>query len=170
MSGITSVLVTREGLPQASPEILRRLGQVSPRLGLRFYPALQQWGVTIQWREQDPRREMAQRGEIGGTETYDLVCFLPTDCAVDEAVAYMVPRMAEHPQQDVRGMMRELLRQNDAQSDANVAPVFEEIMNQVEVLVENRRRPTVFMNDTEARTTRNSNDVQRILSGRDDRA
>lgn len=164
---VTSLLVTQDGMPQPSPELERRLRDANPRLGIRFYPALKQWGITCQWAERDARREMAQKGEIGGDATFDIVCFLPTDCGVDEAVAYMLPRMAAHPTKDVRAMMLALAAHNDAQSELNAAPVFDELKNQVEVLVANRRSPTVFMNDTEARTTRVSDLARASHEGRD---
>ena len=67
-----SLVVGLDGTPLASPQILERLKQIDPSLGLRFVrlptPMESHWAVTMKWRSEDKRRRLVQEGKNGGKE------------------------------------------------------------------------------------------------------
>lgn len=165
---ITSPITHADGWPEPSQDILRRLQAESPRLAIRFYPAMRSWGITVRWAEFDSRRELIRKGEMRADEDYDLVALLPRDCGVDEACAYLATQMRQHSDQSVRNMAATMFRHNDTQFDRLTQPWVDSIVDDVESVVGNRHNPTVFMSDTEARTTRLTND--RVKQMREDAA
>ena len=87
--------------PDPPADILERLRQIDPTLGLRFSPTtidnwsgdvvnVGHWIVTIGWREDDRRWEMVRRQEMKPEDACDRVLDLPADCSVQEAYGYFV--------------------------------------------------------------------------------
>lgn len=84
--------------PLPPSEIVTRLQQVDPRLGLRwaegcFWSEKQQrmmdsWAITERWPLDDRRHRMVQDGLLPADECADVICYLPADCGVDEAFGY----------------------------------------------------------------------------------
>lgn len=157
---ITSPFVHADGWPEPSQDILQRLAKANPRLAIRFYPAMRQWGITVQWDEFDARRELVKRGEISPHDDYDLLILLPRDCGVEEACGFVATRLQQMSDPRVRQMAVGLFQHNETHFDRMAQPWVEKIMDDVETVAVNRRRPTVFLNDTEARTTRLTSDRQ----------
>ena len=87
-----SLVVGLDGTPLASPQILERLKQIDPSLGLRFVrlppPMESHWAVTMKWRLDDERRRLVQEGKIGGDDG-DIVSRLQIGCGSVEAYGYI---------------------------------------------------------------------------------
>ena len=86
------MILDASGTPMASPEILERLKQIDPSLGLRFVelppPMESHWAVTMKWPLSDERRRLIQEGKIGPDDC-DIVSRLPVGCNADEAFSYI---------------------------------------------------------------------------------
>lgn len=132
------MLLTPEGTPQPPSEIVRRLQQINPNLGLMWVPVQDalhgQWGVTMKWAPGDRRYAYIQRGEVAPDSDQDIVVFLPQDCGVDQAYAYFVSRVQVSSRDDVRAMVDRVQLWNRNQTDVNWKPVMDKAMEQVEGL------------------------------------
>lgn len=86
--------------PVPPTEIVARLRQVCPTLGLTFCPGafwsearqrmVDSWAITEDWTPDDPRHRRVRAGEIDPAHCFDVLTFLPADCSVDEAFGYFV--------------------------------------------------------------------------------
>lgn len=87
-------LVGRDGQPTPPSEVVRRLEQVNPRLGVRVQRIPGQegywWAFTLAWASEDPRWQLVQRGDMSPDSTFDIIGQLPRDAGVDEAYGYFV--------------------------------------------------------------------------------
>lgn len=107
--------------PQPPTEIVRRLRQVHAALGLKFYhPAagFSSWAVTWTWAANDPRRERIQRGEIRPDADFDIIAWLPLDCPVAEAAAYVERAVKHYPREDIQNLTNRLHHYNAVEAPA----------------------------------------------------
>lgn len=89
--------------PLPPSDIVERLRQVDPALGLKFCPGcfwdektdrmVDSWAITEAWAMDDPRRKLVWAGELPPDECADVVVFLPADCPVDQAYGYLVRKL-----------------------------------------------------------------------------
>jgi len=97
------------GTPVAPLEIVTRLQQINPRLGLKFAQLWGQesswWAITMRWAENDPRRAYIQRGELPEDEDHDIFGWLPLDCSVDDAYGYIVSSFRKGGKQETRDLL-----------------------------------------------------------------
>lgn len=130
-----SLLVTDRGLPQPPQDVVQRLRQVHPTLGLRFVPGMDgQWAVTRDWREDDPRHAYVQRGELPPDECHDIVGYIPRDCAVEDVPALVAERWRRNITQDgMQELLDGLHRYNKQVEDAAFQPIVDEAMNEIEI-------------------------------------
>lgn len=78
------------GNPEPSPEIQRRLRAIDSRLSLKFNPDFSKhWSVMCEWKADDRRWERVQTGQIDPANARDTIGWLPIDCSVEEAPAYL---------------------------------------------------------------------------------
>src|SRR5574343_1409912 len=90
------VLLNAQGRPQPPSDIVARLKEISPLLevkyvGLPVAGELKYWWTVLgKWRPDDPRWQSVHQGLLTEEDAYDLVCQLPPDCPVDEAVGYLI--------------------------------------------------------------------------------
>ena len=74
-------------------EALKRLAAIDPRLSMRWVDGvLSYWAITEKWKENDPRREMIQKGELAPTSDFDVKAFLPQSCSPYEIEGYIALR------------------------------------------------------------------------------
>lgn len=98
-----AILLNAQGRPEPSPEVTRRLLAVDPALFLRFFDhAGAAWGVCMAWPKSDVRWAEVQAGRVDPTYAFDIVGFLPMDCPVDEAPAYLGKMLRDFPKDEVR--------------------------------------------------------------------
>lgn len=84
------IVYNASGNPEPSPEIQRRLRALDHRLYLEFLPDFaKHWAVKCRWREDDRRWERVRTGAIHERQAADIIGWLPVDCSVDEAPAYL---------------------------------------------------------------------------------
>ena len=84
------ILYNASGNPEPSPEIQRRLRALDSRLYLEFLPDFNKhWVVKCRWKDGDRRWERVRTGAISESQASDIVGWLPVDCSVDEAPAYL---------------------------------------------------------------------------------
>lgn len=94
------MLVDEQDRPVPPSEIVRRLKQIDPRLGLTFDstvdPATDRlrptWALTMDWLPDDPRKRYVQDGSISLADARDILCWLPFDCSPDEAYGYVTQK------------------------------------------------------------------------------
>lgn len=127
-----SLLVTPDCEPAPSADILQRLGQIPDRdgtrgrVGLRWSEPVKTFAITIQWSEHDPRREMIQKGHAAATSDWDIICFLPSDCPLEQAYGYLVNGVKSYAasnKDEVRALVAHVHEFNAAQSERNAAPM-----------------------------------------------
>jgi hypothetical protein len=88
------------GTPQPPSEIVTRLQQWEPALGLKYHNV--QWAFTWTWKADDPRRERIKLGEYPAESAFDIIGFIPLDCPVDAIPAYAVKALRNYPREEVR--------------------------------------------------------------------
>lgn len=84
--------------PEPPVDIVRRLQQIDPRLGLAWSETLDPktdklrdcWMFTMAWLPTDKRHRMVQEGQLPLDTCYDCLAFLPFDCSVEQAYGYVV--------------------------------------------------------------------------------
>jgi hypothetical protein len=114
MSG-HALLVNLAAEPIPPSDILRRLKQVHPALGLKFYEpgaGVSSWAVTWKWRDDDPRRERIRRQEIPPDADIDIIAWLPLGCSVDEAAGFVERAVRHYPRDDIRALCDRLHHYN----------------------------------------------------------
>jgi hypothetical protein len=82
-------------IPASAKMVRDRLREIDPRLGVVLIPnpELQGkpwWAITEWWADNDPRRIRVRTSEIAPDEAFDILCFLPQDCSVEQAYGYVV--------------------------------------------------------------------------------
>lgn len=101
------VLLNAAGTPEPPSDTVRRLAAIHPDLGVQFNPQTpQHWMITMQWPRQDRRWEMVQRQEISGEKTFSILGFLPMDCPVDQAPAYLERFLRTSTEESARNLVQ----------------------------------------------------------------
>lgn len=128
-------LVLSDGVTPAPPsDIVRRLRQVDPDLGMKWFPSSHCWAITAMWRENDPRRARVVAGEVAPDEAFDAVCFVRESVSAEDAYHYFLRGIRSSSREDIAKLVDEIDKWNEAQPDRNAAPVVEEMLNEIEVM------------------------------------
>lgn len=98
------------GVPQPPREILQRLQQWEPALGLKYHAV--QWAFTWTWKDDDPRRQRIRDGQYPADAAYDIIGYIPLDCPVDSIPAYAVKALTHYPRDEVRKLVEGVGRYN----------------------------------------------------------
>ena len=100
-----ALLLNERGIPQPPSDIQRRLREVHPDLSIRFVnPMTGAWAICLDWAESDPRRVHVQRQDLDPFNTTDIIGYLPLDCSVAEAPAYVQKALRAYPKENVQRM------------------------------------------------------------------
>lgn len=129
------------GRPLAGKEILERLHEIDPNLGLIFaeiseesqadvapeYRQKSHWCVTFAWPENDKRWMMVKKGEIGGENTFDIISRMPEDCTADDAYGYIVNtfKRSGGSRDEIHKLLERVHMYNKKQAEANMQPAKE---------------------------------------------
>ena len=116
--------------PVPPSEIVRRIKQVHPSLGLKWAPGcfwsekrqrmVDSWAITEEWPENDRRRQQARDGKLPLDECHDIIVFLPEDCSADEAYGYIVNKMvANRGKESIKKLLERMHAYNAQQKAAN---------------------------------------------------
>lgn len=110
----TPVLLNSAGRPEPSPEISRRLAAITPRLSLRWLEGIgPTWAVCLAWAEGDRRWQWVQSGKTDPGRAFDIIGYLPRDCSLDQAPAYLERMLRDYPRDEVRHMTAAVARWNE---------------------------------------------------------
>lgn len=108
------MLLNAAGRPEPSPEVVRRLKAIDPRLKVQWVAGIGgNWAVTCDWAENDRRWEWVQQGRTGRDRAYDVFGYIPFDCPLDEAPALIERMFRQYPRDDARKMAESVLRWNE---------------------------------------------------------
>lgn len=113
--------VTNErGGPVPPQDILKRLAQVDPSLGLRFMADFDasRWALTWEWKPSDVRWARVQVGEIPREAAYDIIGYLPLQCPVEQAAAYVETHLKNYPREEVSKLRAQMTHWNDVEMPA----------------------------------------------------
>jgi len=127
-----ALLFNSTGQPEPSPEIQRRLRALDHRLYLEFVPHFDKhWALKCRWKEGDRRWERVQTGSIAEAQASDIVGWLPIDCSVDEAPAYLERSLSVFSQQQGERLLFNLERWNgQAVGEQHIEQVMDELSGQ----------------------------------------
>lgn len=103
-----TILLNHLGTPEPSPEIQRRLRGVNPNLHLRYIGGGGAWAICFHWRDDDPRRERIQQRDLDPDKAFDIVGYLPMECSVDQAPAYLERSLRTFPREDIQRMVQDI--------------------------------------------------------------
>lgn len=123
------VVLNHRGTPEPSSEIQRRLRAVHPRLFLRYVDVFDaHWALCMRWDEGDRRFVELQQQTLDPDRAFDIVGYLPMDCATDAAPAYIERSLRQYPVEEVRRIADHVQSYNAA---APVAAAVEEAIAEV---------------------------------------
>ena len=98
-----AVILNHRGTPEPSSEVQRRLAGVHPRLSLKFIDGVDHhWAICMRWDETDTRWAHVQSQDIDPNRSMDIIGYLPMDCPLDQAPAYMGKVLRQFPRADVQ--------------------------------------------------------------------
>ena len=127
---MTALLVNHLGTPEPSPEIQRRLRGVHPQLHLRYLAGGGHWALCFEWSENDARRERIQRRDLDPDKAYDIVGYLPMNCSVDQAPAYLEKSLRSFPKAEIQRMADDVWQYNEtAPAQQAVEEAIAEVLN-----------------------------------------
>ena len=136
-----------QGNPMPSPELVDRIKRFDPRIGLFYTKAA--WAVTETWREDDPRRERIQKGELQPEYAFDICGYLPITCSLDEAPAFLARELASPcwtPEQ-FKGLREAVRRWNekvDAKAEDDVRSAMSNDMDHFNIVSPGISVPVAF--------------------------
>lgn len=135
------VLLNSAGRPEPSPEISRRLAAITPRLTLRWLEGIgPSWAVCLAWPEGDRRWERVQTGKTRPDRAFDIIGYLPRECSLDEAPAYLERMLRDYPRDEVRNMTDAVARWNEQEAGkAEVEQAVAEILDSPNPTVPKKR-------------------------------
>ena len=137
-----AVLLNAAGQPEPPTHVVARLRALHAGLHLRChtYPSAH-WAVCMAWEAGDRRWERVQTGETNPDSAYDIIGYLPLDCPVDEAPAYLERMLRQYPKDEIRNMADYVQQYNaDAPVDAAIEEALVEAL-EAPVLPKKRGRP-----------------------------
>ncbi len=109
------VVLNHRGTPEPSSEIQRRLTAVHPRLALKYIDgADQHWAITMRWDDNDERWQHVQSQEIDPNRSMDIIGYLPMDCTLDEAPAYLTKAIRQYPKAEIQALTERVIAFNDS--------------------------------------------------------
>lgn len=119
------------GAPEPSPEIRRRLQAIHPKLDLRFVQTIgTHWAITMKWSDNDRRNEHIQNGTVPPDSNFDIIGYLPLDCSLDEAPAYLSKVLREFPREDVQNLIGRIAKFNETPAQKAVEEAIGEVLDQ----------------------------------------
>jgi len=136
------VLLNSAGLPEPPTHVVTRLRALHAGLSLKFLTQTgEHWAVCMAWQPDDRRWERVQQGETDPASAYDIIGYLPVDCAVDEAPAHLERVFRMYPKDEVRNMADHVQAYNEsAPVDAAIEEALVEALESP-VLPKKRGRP-----------------------------
>jgi len=122
------MLLDKDGTPAPPQAALAMLKTKSSRLGLKMFPSMAgaYFGVTEEWKWDDPRRVRIQQGEIPPGSDFDLIHSFPPDMRAEDCAAWVQERYGDRildtAEAEAESLRRsiELDRRNIAKKEARL--------------------------------------------------
>lgn len=73
------------------------------------------WAITMAYREGDRRWEWVQNGTMRPDRAFDILGYIPRDCSIEQAPAYVERMFRTYPRADVNRMVEAVQKWNDTQ-------------------------------------------------------
>lgn len=115
--------------PTAVTEALKK---IDPTLMIAWLPPSEVmpkgvWSVMARWPKNDKRYALIRRGDMAIGTDYDSLAFLPEDCPVEQAAAYVKKSFARWSGKtsDARKLVDRLSEENEKAAKENMRPVEE---------------------------------------------
>ena len=108
------LVLNQHGTPEPPSDVLARLRRVHPALSLRWSQMPNRpWSMTWEWPETDARWGRVRSNEISPDAPYDIIGYLPTDCPIDQAGAYVANALKQYPRDEVRKVRERMHKWNE---------------------------------------------------------
>jgi hypothetical protein len=108
------LVLNQHGTPEPPSDVLARLRRVHPALSLRWSQMPNRpWSMTWEWPETDARWGRVRSNEISPDAAYDIIGYLPTDCPIDQAGAYVENALKQYPRDEVRKVRERMHKWNE---------------------------------------------------------
>jgi hypothetical protein len=93
--------------PLPPPSVVAGLKEINPRLGLNYHKALHAFMVTLQWHEDDERRQMIRDGVMSPDADFEILCPVPADVSFDELRGWLESQLVRvaNTREDVKRMV-----------------------------------------------------------------
>lgn len=125
-----SIILNSFGRPVPPLEINKRLKQVHPRLGLMFVEGIaSHWAITMEWAEDDRRREGIRKGDTDPFRAIDIVGYLPMDCSLDEAPSLISQKLRAFPKEEVSKIANRMMMYNKEPAKEAVEQAIAEVLD-----------------------------------------
>jgi hypothetical protein len=121
------------GNPVVPQCVLSRLTEINPRLTADYVPSLGTFAVYLRWLDNDSRRVLIQRQEIGDFP-FDMLCALPDNVPLDQMHGWVNAQLRRVGQnrEDIRRMLDEdearVAKANAAIVEEKSALILEDVM------------------------------------------
>lgn len=122
------MLRTAYDQPASAKLIKDRLQQVDAALGVCITPDGQGsswWAITERWPLGDARWRTVDLGEMSIEDAFDVVCFLPKDCSVEQAFDYFLNHVRRTSRDSVKKYLERVHLFNAAKREEVLAPTKE---------------------------------------------
>lgn len=108
-----AILLNAQGRPEPSSEVTRRLLEIHPALFLRHFSHVgASWAICWSWPKNDARWAFVQDGSLDPQSAFDIVGYLPMDCPLDSAPAYLQRAFRDYPRAEVQQLTERVTRFN----------------------------------------------------------
>ncbi len=118
-----SIILNARGEPEIPSAIRRRVEALGE--GLVLAQRSGSWWLMQKWRENDPRWEYVQKGEISPENTLDGLGVFPSDIGFDQMPAFIEKSLREYPVRDLKQLAAKFAK------GEGEAPVAEELKHEI---------------------------------------
>ena len=101
--------------PLPPPSVVAGLKEINPRLGLNYHTTMRAFMVTLQWAEDDARRQMIRDGVVSPHADFEILCPVPADVSFDELRGWLESQLVRV------GSQREDVKRMVADHEARIA-------------------------------------------------
>jgi hypothetical protein len=128
-----ALILNSAGKPEPSPEIGRRLLAIHPGLHLRFVDMFDsQWAVCMNWQENDRRWRLVQEGVLGAGGSYDIIGYIPQECGLDEAPAYLERMFRQYRGENAEELFQKVHEFNEAPAREAAEQALAEVLDRAD--------------------------------------
>jgi hypothetical protein len=134
------IVLNQHGTPEPPSDLLARLRRVHPALSLRWsqMPG-RPWAMTWEWQSEDARWERVRQSEIPPASAFDIIGYLPADCPIDQAGAYVEASLRSYPREEVQKARQRMTHWNEVELPK--AQMNEVLVDTMDAIGAEKRKP-----------------------------